>query len=79
MKKIVSAALLAGALMLGSAGAASAHFVPNPCVDTDGDGPSGQEYAQHHIAAGAHEGIIGQGHKPGVHHGFSTCLSTGSN
>lgn len=80
MKKLVSAALLAGALMLGSAGAASAHNA-GPCNDTDGDGmPSGQEYAEHHIAFAAQEGALGHGgHKPGEHQGFSLCLPTGSN
>ncbi len=74
MKKLVSAALLAGALLLGSAGAASAHFT-GPCGEEPGDfSYTGREYATHHIAAGAHLGIIGQGHKPGTHHGYSFCV-----
>lgn len=73
MKKLASTLFIAGLLALAPASAASAHFT-GPCNDSDGDGmPSGQEYAQHHIAAGAHEGIIGQGHKPGSHRGFSLC------
>lgn len=78
MRKIVSTTLIAGLLLFGSAGAASAHFT-GPCNDTDGDGEfSGREYAQHHIAAGAHLGIIGQGHKPGTHQGFSACNPSGN-
>lgn len=74
MRRLVSTAMLTGLLVLGSSAAASAHFAP-PCNDTNGDGaPSGREYAQHHISAGAHDGIIGQQHKPGVvHQGFSAC------
>ncbi|MDX1615811.1 MAG: hypothetical protein R3300_15970 [Candidatus Promineifilaceae bacterium] len=55
---------------------AAAHLAP-PCNDADGDGsPSGQEYAAHHISAFAKEGLLGHrdGHKPGSHRGFSTCL-----
>lgn len=75
MRKFVSTTLLAGALVVGAAGAAQG---APPCNDADGDGaPSGREYAQHHIAAGAHDGIIGQGHKPGSHQGFSTCNPSG--
>jgi hypothetical protein len=77
VKKFVATTMIAGAFMIGSAGAASAHFAP-PCNDTDGDGQaSGQEYAQHHISAGAHEGIIGHDHKPGTHRGFSACNPSG--
>lgn len=77
MRRILTTMLLAGALVLGSAGAASAHFT-GPCNDADGDGAfSGREYAQHHIAAGAHMGIIGQQHKPGTHQGFSACNPSG--
>ena len=53
----------------------SAADVAGPCNDADGDGmPSGLEYATYHVAAGAHEGIIGHEHKPGSHMGFSACL-----
>lgn len=73
MKKLLSTLFIAGLLALAPASSASAHFV-GPCDDTDGDGqPSGVEYAQHHIASGAKLGIIGQGHKPGEHQGFSEC------
>ena len=41
-----------------------------PC---NGDG-TGREYAQHHISAFAKAGLLGQGHKPGTHRGFSVCL-----
>ncbi|MFP4635449.1 MAG: hypothetical protein ACLFRD_06280 [Nitriliruptoraceae bacterium] len=74
MKRLVATMLLACALLLlGGAAPAAAHFA-GPCNDSDGDGaPSGREYAQHHIAAGARDGIIGQEHKPGSHRGFSAC------
>lgn len=73
MRKLISTMLIAGALLLGSAGAAFAHDA-GPCNDSNDDGaPSGREYAEHHIAAGAHQGIIGQQHKPGSHRGFSAC------
>lgn len=47
-----------------------------PCNDPDGDGPSGQEYAEHHISAFARAGLLGNdAHKPGVaHQGFSACI-----
>jgi hypothetical protein len=47
-----------------------------PCNDTNGDGsPSGFEFAQFHVSALAHEGMLGNGgHKPGEHMGFSLCL-----
>lgn len=77
MKRLVSAALVSGALLLGSAGAVSAHQL-GPCNDADGDGAfSGREYAEHHIVQGAHDGIIGQVHKPGSHRGFSLCNPSG--
>ncbi|WP_205855916.1 hypothetical protein, partial [Phytoactinopolyspora endophytica] len=71
MKKLVSTVFVSAALLLGSAGVASAHQA-GPCNDSDGDGEfSGREYAEHHIVQGAHDGIIGQQHKPGSHQGFS--------
>ncbi len=50
-------------------------FAAPPCNDTNGDGsPSGYEYAQYHIVEAAHNGILGQIHKPGAaHQGFSIC------
>lgn len=79
MKRFVSVLLVTGALVLGGAGAASADHQAGPCNDTDGDGAfSGREYAQHHIVTGAHDGIIGQAHKPGSHHGFSLCNPSGN-
>jgi hypothetical protein len=78
MKKLLSSALLAGALVLGSAASASADHQAGPCNDSDGDGAfSGREYAEHHIAPGAHDGIIGHVHKPGSHQGFSLCDPSG--
>ena len=71
-KNVLILAVLVFALM-ANPGNASAHSAP-PCNDTNGDGsPSGQEYAAHHISALAKAGVIGQGHKPGTHQGFSVC------
>jgi hypothetical protein len=69
---------VAGALVLGTGEVALAHQA-GPCNDSDGDGAfSGQEYAAHHIVPGAHDGIIGHVHKPGVvHQGFSACDPSG--
>jgi hypothetical protein len=73
---LVLAATTAGALVLAGGSGAQAP----PCNDTDGDGsPSGREYAQFHVTALAHEGMLGAGgHKPGEHHGFSLCDPSGS-
>lgn len=77
MKRLVTTTLATGVLLLGSAGVASAHQL-GPCNDADEDGAfSGQEYAMHHIVQGAHDGIIGQVHKPGSHRGFSLCNPSG--
>lgn len=78
MRKLVTIAATAAALVLGSAGAAMAHPAP-PCNDADGDGsPSGREYAAHHISAMAKMGAIGGGgHVPGTHQGFSLCNPSG--
>ena len=77
MKKFATTALLAGVLLVGSAVPAAAHAT-GPCNDSDGDGAfSGHEYAKHHIVPLAHAGIIGQGHKPGTHQGFSACNPSG--
>jgi hypothetical protein len=73
MRRLVafSAGLAAALALAGGAGAQAP-----PCNDTDGNGsPSGREYAQFHVTALAHEGMLGNGgHKPGSHHGFSACL-----
>jgi len=78
VKKFVATAMMASALMVGSATGVIAHQA-GPCNDTDGDGEfSGQEYAEHHIVAGAHDGFIGHEHKPGqAHKGFSACNPSG--
>lgn len=79
MKKLVATLFVAGALVLVSPGAASADHQAGPCNDSNGDGAfSGQEYAAHHIVVGAHDGIIGQAHKPGSHRGFSACNPSGN-
>jgi len=76
MRRTVTAALGALALIVALAGPASAHSAP-PCNDTDGDGaPSGAEYAAHHIVPLATAGALGAGgHVPGSHAGFSLCLN----
>ena len=43
-----------------------------PCNDS-GD-PGNSDYAKHHIAFLAKQGVIGHGHVPGTHQGFSDCL-----
>jgi hypothetical protein len=73
MKRLTMA--LAAALLLAAAMAGSAAAQAPPCNDTNGDGsPSGFEFAQYHVVALAHEGMLGNGgHKPGEHRGFSAC------
>ncbi len=47
-----------------------------PCEDSGGPGNS--DYASHHIAFLAKQGIIGHGHVPGTaHQGFSFCNPSG--
>ena len=72
---LVLAATVAGALALAGGSGAQAP----PCNDGDGDGsPSGRDYAQFHVTALAHAGMLGAGgHKPGEHHGFSLCNPSG--
>ncbi len=74
MKKllVMAAVLLA---LLGFGGQALAHGT-GPSANSDSDGmPSGREHGQHHIAAMAQMGMLGEGgHKPGAHHGYSVCL-----
>ena len=73
MRRFVIALIAAGALAAASVLPVAAQAAP--CNDTNGDGsPSGFEYAQFHVAALAHEGLIGHVHKPGEHQGFSLCL-----
>jgi hypothetical protein len=77
MRRLVSTLFVAGLLVLGGAGTASAHQA-GPCNDSDGDGMfSGREYAEHHIVPGAQSGFIPNQHKPGTHHGFSLCNPSG--
>ncbi len=76
MRRTISAALGAAALIVVLAVPVAAHSA-GPCDDSNGDGaPSGYEYARHHIRVLAHEGALGNGgHKPGSHGGFSLCLN----
>ena len=56
---------------LALAAPSSAH-IAGPCNPSEGPGHS--EFAQHHVAAMAKEGMLGEGgHKPGAHRGFSAC------
>ena len=77
MKKLIasiaSTAALTAALTLGAAAPAGAHTA-GPC---NGDN-TGRSYATHHITALAKVGGLGnEGHKPGVHKGFSACNPSG--
>jgi hypothetical protein len=74
MKKVLFLILIFAIAMM----TVSTAFAAPPCNDTDGDGsPSGYEYAKNHIVPLAKDGILGQGHKPGSHHGFSACNPSG--
>ena len=76
MKKIVTAVALAMMTALTTGAPAFAHIEGNPCVATNEPGHS--EFAQHHIAAQAKEGLLGAGgHVPGTHQGFSLCNPSG--
>ncbi|MDX1468673.1 MAG: hypothetical protein R3258_04980 [Acidimicrobiia bacterium] len=70
MRKRISviAAIVAASLALSLP--ALAHD-GGPCNDSGEPGNS--DYAQHHIVPLAKDGIIGKGHKPGAHQGFSVC------
>ena len=75
-KKIVTAVALAMMTALTTGAPAFAHIEGNPCVATNEPGHS--EFAQHHIAAQAKEGLLGAGgHVPGTHQGFSLCNPSG--
>ena len=76
MRRLLALAAVAAAALVGAGG--SGAQAP-PCNDTNGDGsPSGREYAQFHVTALAHEGMLGAGgHIPGGHQGFSLCDPSG--
>lgn len=75
MKKVLFLVLIFAIALLTVSTAFAAEA---PCFDADGDGsPSGFEYAKNHIVPLAHDGVLGQGHKPGSHHGFSLCNPSG--
>lgn len=68
MRKKISVALtvaMMSALMVSTP--AFAHQAP--CEEAAGPGHS--EYAQHHIVPFAQDGVLGQEHKPGEHHGYA--------
>lgn len=72
--------VLTAVVTVGFSFAGGAPAQAPPCNDANGDGsPSGREYAQFHVTALAHEGMLGNGgHKPGEHRGFSLCNPAGS-
>lgn len=72
MRRLVVVALALFLSLVLMAPAAFGHAV-GPCDALDND-PGNSGYAKHHIVALAHEGLLGQFHKPGEHHGFSACL-----
>lgn len=67
MRRIVTTFILVGLMLMAAVPAFASD--KGPCV---GD-HTGREYAQGHIVPLAHAGILGQGHKPGSHKGFSIC------
>ena len=71
-------------LLMGALAAPAAGHVLGPCNDGDvnvgsvADGATGRDYAAHHIAAMAKEGLLGgDGHVPGDHQGFAVCNPSG--
>ena len=72
MRRRLAVGLITVAVTMFLATAASAH-AGSPCND-NGE-PGNSDYAAHHIIALPHAGALGDdGHKPGVHRGFSVCL-----
>ena len=65
MRRIATMFILVGLMLIAAVPA----FAHGPC----GESHTGREYAQGHIVPLAHAGILGQGHKPGSHKGFSIC------
>jgi hypothetical protein len=68
MRKLVLTLCVAAVLALGLAAPASAVCPAMPAGD-----PGRSEFASQHIVELAHSGVLGQGHKPGSHHGASDC------
>ena len=72
----MAAAVVSASMLTMIAAPAFAHIEGNPSVATNEPGHS--EFAQHHIAAKAQEGLLGAGgHVPGTHQGFSVCNPSG--
>ncbi len=70
--KIIVAIVAALVSALVFSAPAFAH-IAGPCVEAGEPGHS--DFAQHHVAPLAQEGMLGAGgHIPGEHQGFSTCL-----
>ena len=71
MKRFIVLALLVLMLTMVFAIPASAS-TPGPCGESN---HTGRDYAEQHIVPlGGEDGLLGQGHKPGTHQGYSTCL-----
>ena len=68
--------LVSSVVALAFAVPATAHQA-GPCNSSDDPGHS--EFAKHHIVPFAHDGTLGQGHKPGTHQGYSTCTPNSAN
>lgn len=61
--------------MLGLTGLILVTAVPAMAASPCNGDETGREYAQNHIVELATAGSLGDGgHKPGSHHGYSTCL-----
>lgn len=80
MKKLALITLVLAVLSLGVSavrghGEHDMHEAMEPCNDEHMDGtPSGHEFAHHHVVHMAHMGMLGKGHNPGMHKGFSSCM-----
>jgi len=68
MRKIAIASTVGLLLAFGTATPASAQCPADPAGQ-----PGRSEFAMGHIVVLAHAGVLGQGHKPGMHRGASDC------
>ena len=68
MRKIAIASTVGLLFALGAATPAAAQCPAAPAGD-----PGRSEFAMGHIVVLAHAGVLGQGHKPGMHRGASDC------
>jgi hypothetical protein len=70
MKRLLLAVVAAATFALGLASPAWA-----VCPAVESGEPGRSEFAKGHIILLAHEGVLGQGHKPGTHRGASDCAA----